>query len=220
MRIDEFITENHTSTKRDYVARVNEYPKAECAKIAKRYDKEFWDGDRRYGYGGYIYDGRWESVAKKLIGHYGLESGMNVLDIGCGKAHLLYEIKKEIPNIQIEGIDISEYALTHTIDEVKPFIHKGSAQELSGYQDKQFDLVISLNTLHNLKINELLPSIREIQRISKDAYIVVESWETEEERVNLMYWQLTCASFYDVSEWEWIYKQCGYTGDYGFIFFD
>lgn len=215
----DFIEAVHKSTKRDYLGRVNEASKAECAKIAKKFDFDFFDGERKYGYGGYKYDGRWRAVAERLVEHYQLEAGQSVLDIGCGKAHLLYEIMKLVPGIQVQGIDISEYAITHTLPEIQPYLSVGKAQELQ-FDDKSFDLVLSLNTLHNLYIYDLMKAIGDIQRIAKNSYIVVESYRTEEERINMMYWQLTCECFFEVKEWEWIYKQCGYTGDYSFIFFD
>ena len=216
----DFITAVHTSTKRDYVGRVNEYPKAECAKVAKRFDQEFFDGDRKFGYGGYKYDGRWKSVAQKIIDHYQLKPGQSVLDVGCGKAHLIYEMMKLVPGLKVKGIDVSEYAITHTLEEIQPFLSVGKAQELDAFEDNEFDLVISLNALHNLYIYDLMKAVKDIARIGKNGYIVVESYRTEEEKVNMMYWQLTCECFFKVEEWEWIYKQCGYSGDYGFIFFD
>ena len=216
----DFITTVHTATKRDYVGRVNEYPKAECAKVAKRFDQEFFDGDRKFGYGGYKYDGRWKSVAQKIIDHYQLKPGQSVLDVGCGKAHLIYEMMKLVPGLKVKGIDVSEYAITHTLEEIQPFLSVGKAQELDAFEDNEFDLVISLNALHNLYIYDLMKAVKDIARIGKNGYIVVESYRTEEEKVNMMYWQLTCECFFKVEEWEWIYKQCGYSGDYGFIFFD
>lgn len=216
----DFIEAVHTSTQRDYVARVIENPKAECAKIAKKFDYDFFDGDRKYGYGGYKYDGRWVSVARKMVEYYKLQPGQSVLDVGCGKAHLLYELMQLVPGLKVKGIDVSQYAITHTLEEVQPYLSVGKAQELDGFAEKEFDLVISLNALHNLYLYDLMKSIKDIERIGKNSYIVVESYRTEEEKINMMYWQLTCECFFTVKEWEWIYKDCGYTGDYGFIFFD
>lgn len=221
MEYIDFIGRVHQSTQRDYVGRVTSADKAECAKVAKKFGYDFFDGDRNYGYGGYSYDGRWKAVAEQMIEHYSLESGMRILDIGCGKAHLLLEIKRLIPGIEVCGIDISEYAITHTETDIMGSLEQGEAQDLSRYDDNSFDFVFSINALHNLKIYDLRKAIHEINRVTKGkSYIVVESWRTEEERVNMLYWQLTCASFYDVGEWEWLYKEFGYKGDYGFIFFE
>ncbi len=216
----DFIQQVHESTKRDYIGRVIEADKAECAKIAKQFGYDFFDGERKYGYGGYKYDGRWKPVAEKIAEHYNLKTGQKVLDIGCGKAHLLYELMQLVPGIEVTGIDVSEYAITHTIEGIQPYLMKGEAQNLP-FADKSFDLVISLNTLHNLKIFDLKKALQDIERISRgNSYIVVESFRNEKEEVNMLYWQLTCASYYSVDEWEWIYKEWGYTGDYSFVFFE
>lgn len=216
----DFIEKVHTSTKRDYIGRVTESDKAECAVIAKKFDYDFFDGERKYGYGGYKYDGRWRDVAEKMAQYYDLKAGQRVLDVGCGKAHLLYELTQAVPGLEVVGLDISEYAITHAKEEVRPFLMRGTAQSLP-FEDNSFDLIISLNTLHNLKVYDLKKAFQDIQRISKkNSYIVVESFRNDREEVNMLYWQLTCASYYAVDEWEWLFKEWGYTGDYGFIFFE
>ena len=216
----DFINELHKNTKRDYVGRVFEADKAECARIAKQYGYDYWDGDRKYGYGGYRYDGRWRKVAEKMAEHYKIEPGQKILDVGCGKAHLLYEFTQVVPGVEVVGLDISDYAIANAKEEVKPYVVQGAAQNLP-FEDSSFDLIISLNTLHNLKIYDLKKAIQDIERISKgNSYIVVESFRNDEEEVNMLYWQLTCASYYAVDEWEWLYKEWGYTGDYSFIFFE
>lgn len=220
MKYIDFIEEVHKSTKRDYVGRVVEADKAECAVIAKKFDYDFFDGERKYGYGGYKYDGRWKPVAKRLAEYYDLKAGQRVLDIGCGKAHLLYELTQIIPGIEVVGLDVSEYAITHTIEDIEPFLMKGEAQNLP-FEDNSFDLILSLNALHNLKVYDLKKAIQDIERISRgNSYIVVESFRNDREEVNMLYWQLTCASYYSMDEWEWLYQEWGYTGDYSFIFFE
>ncbi len=217
----DFVSSLHTRTKRDYVARVLEAPKAECARKAREFAFEYWDGDRKYGYGGYKYDGRWRPVAAAMAKHYNLQSGKKVLDVGCGKAFLLYELTQEVPGLEVAGIDISSYAVEHAKEEVKNRLQTGKAQDLSRFADNSFDLVISLTTLHNLYIYDLFDALREINRVSKkDAYVMVESYRNEEEKANLLYWQLTCEAFFTVAEWEWIFRKCGYTGDYSFIYFE
>lgn len=216
----DFISNLHKSTKRDYIERVTSADKAECAIVAKQYGFDYWDGDRKYGYGGYRYDGRWRSVAEKMAQHYALKQGQKILDVGCGMAHLLYEFTQAVPGIIVQGIDISEYALVHAKEEVRGCLQYGKAQDLP-FEDHSFDLVISLTALHNLKVYDLKKAVQEINRVSKGkSYIVVESFRNDREEVNMLYWQLTCASYYAVDEWEWLYREWGYTGDYGFIFFE
>jgi SAM-dependent methyltransferase len=217
-RID-FTQSLHQRTARDYVARAADADKAANAEIASRFGAEYWDGDRRYGYGGYRYDGRWRSVADAMAQHYGLRAGDRVLDVGCGKGFLLYELTQAAPGIEIAGLDVSAYALDNAKEEVRAFLRTGTAASLP-FEDVSFELVISLGTLHNLAIADLWSALREIERVrARDAYVMVESYRDEREKVNLLNWQLTCRSFYSVTDWEWIFRQAGYGGDYGFIFF-
>jgi protein-L-isoaspartate(D-aspartate) O-methyltransferase len=216
----DFITPLHRSTRRDYLERVNSHDKAECAEVACRFGQEYWDGPRQYGFGGYRYDGRWRPVAEALAKHYQLKSGQRVLDVGCGKAFLLYELTQVVPGIEVAGIDVSQYGLDNAKEEVRPFLRKASADKLL-FPDKSFDLVISLNALHNLLNFELWAALTEIERVGRNGkYIVVESYRNEREKVNLLYWQLTCRAILRTDEWEWLYAKTGYTGDHSFIFFE
>jgi SAM-dependent methyltransferase len=207
------------TTNRDYLKRMIE-DKVECMKIAKEYGKDYWDGDRKYGYGGYKYDGRWEIVAKKLIEKYNLQENSKILDVGCGKGFLLFEFKKLLPGIEVSGFDISEYAIENSKEEIKPFLSVKKAQDKFEYENKKFDLTISVTTLHNLYIDNLKPTLQEIERVSRDKYIVVESYRNEKELFNLQCWALTCNSFFSPKEWEWLFKESGYNGDYEFIYFE
>ena len=222
MEID-FINKVHSSTKRNYLERVNdkEFPKHKAASLAKKFDFDYWDGDRRICYGGYKYiPGRWEAVAVDIINFYGLNKFSSVLDIGCGKGFLLYEIKKLIPEIEIRGIDISQYAIENAKPEIKNYLSIASAKKLP-FEDQSFDLVFSINTLHNLHAYDLYNSLMEIQRVTKSkSYICVESYRNEKEKANLLYWQVTCEAFNTPEEWLWWFKLAGYKGDHSFIYFN
>lgn len=215
----DFISAVHKSTKRDYLKRVNEYPKAEAAEKAKEWGYDYWDGDRRICYGGYNYDGRWAKVAKLMIDYYGLKPGDRVLDVGCGKGFLVYDFTQVLPGVEVAGLDISGYAIENAKEEVKGVLRVGHAKDLP-FEDNSFDLVVSINTLHNLYCYELDSALREIERVGKNKYICVESYRNEEEKVNLLYWQVTCEAFCTPDEWEWWFKQTGYTGDYSLIYFE
>jgi len=217
-RID-FTQTLHASTQRDYVARVVEHDKAACAEIASRFGEEYWDGPRQYGYGGYRYDGRWAPVARAIAEHYGLRGGHRVLDVGCGKGYLLHELTQAVPGLVVTGLDVSTYALAHAHASVAASLVAGTAAVLP-FDDRAFDLVLSLGTLHNLGAADLFAALSEIARVARrDAYVMVESYRDEREKANLLYWQLTCRSFYSVADWEWVFARAGYRGDYGFIFF-
>jgi SAM-dependent methyltransferase len=218
-RLD-FMQAMHSSTQRDYVARVVEHDKASSAEVASRFGPEYWDGDRRYGYGGYKYDGRWRALAEKLVQRYGLAPGQRVLDVGCGKGFLLHELAQIVPGLEVAGVDISQYAIANAKEEIRSALVVANAVALP-FVDRVFDLVVSLGTLHNLAIADLWSALRELDRVSKNGrgYLMVESFRNECEKANLLYWQLTCKSFYSIDDWTWVYRQAGYRGDYDFIFF-
>ncbi len=216
----DFVSRVHKATKRDYLARVNEADKAECAEKALLWGKDYWDGDRKYGYGGMRYDGRWRPVAEAMAAHYGLKAGARVLDVGCGKGFLLHDFAVAVPGLEVAGLDVSSYAVENAKEEVRPFLTVGRAEKLP-YPDKSFDLAYSINTLHNLRNYELFDALRELERVSRGAkHVVVETYRSEREKVNLLYWQLTCRSFYTPREWEWFFEKAGYTGDWSFIVFE
>jgi len=215
----DFMAKLHLSTNRNYIERMmNE--KVECMKIARNFDKEFWDGERKYGYGGYSYiPGRWSSVADRIIKDYNLKEGSKILDVGCGKGYLLKELKSKIKGLNVVGFDISKYAIDNSHEDIKKYLYVQSAQSEFNYEDNYFDLVISLGTLHNLELFDLKKSIKEIERVGKEKYIMVEAYRNENELFNLQCWALTCKSFFSEKEWIWIYKEYGYMGDYEFIYF-
>ncbi|MGU9982517.1 class I SAM-dependent methyltransferase [Phreatobacter sp. HK31-P] len=220
MAYREFVSLVHKSTKRDYLARVNEVDKAEASEKAARFDYDYWDGDRLTGYGGYRYDGRWRKVADAMIAAYGIKPGMKILDVGSGKGFILHDFLEACPGAEVSGLDVSDYAVAHTMESVKPFCRVGTAASLP-WPDQTFDLVISINTLHNLYIQDLWSAFREIERVGKGAkYICVEGYRNEREKMNLMYWQLTCRAFHTPDEWKFIFDQTGYSGDHEFIFFE
>jgi ubiquinone/menaquinone biosynthesis C-methylase UbiE len=213
----------HKSTKRDYLARVNDpdFPKAKAAALSKKWAFDYWDGDRKICYGGYRYmEGRWEKVARAMVEHYGLKPGDRILDVGCGKGFLLYDFTKVVPGLELQGIDISEYAVENAKEEIRNRLQVGNATSLP-FPDNYFDFVYSITTLHNLHCYDLDKALREIERVGKkNKYVCVESYRNEEEKANLLYWQVTCEAFNTPEEWEWWFKQTGYTGDHSLIYFE
>jgi len=209
----------HKRTQRKYLDRMVD-DKVDCMRKAKEYEFDYWDGDRRYGYGGYKYDGRWKSVAEKFIETYGLGANARILDVGCGKAHLLYELKQLLPNSEVHGFDISNHGINDAPEAIRKHLSIRKVQETFAWEDNYFDLVISLGCLHNLRIFDLEKAIRAVERVGIKKYIMVESYRNEQELFNLQCWALTAETFFDSEEWVWTYKHFGYTGDYEFIYFE
>jgi SAM-dependent methyltransferase len=218
-RLMNIVTPLHKRTKRDYLARMVD-DKVHCMLKAKEYESDYWDGDRRYGYGGYKYDGRWKTVAQTLIDTYKLPPNAKILDIGCGKAHLLYDLAQLLPTAEVHGIDISQHGLAAAPEPIRDRLFRYRAQDSLPYGDAYFDLAISLGCFHNLRVFELKTALGEIERVAKNKYVMLESYRSELELFNLECWALTCESFFDTAEWIWLYRHFGYTGDYEFIYFE
>jgi SAM-dependent methyltransferase len=183
--------------------------------VARKFGKEYFDGERLYGYGGYGYHPRfWQETVKRFRDYYTLPRNAAVLDVGCGKGFMLHDFKQLMPDIRIAGIDISEYAYQNAMDTVKPVLRVGDAKALP-YPDNSFDLVISINTVHNLPLAECKQALREIQRVSRrHSFITVDAWRTEKERERLMKWNLTALTYMHVDDWKKLFEEVGYTGDY------
>ena len=217
-----FISSKHSSVNRNYMSRVcdEEMPKHKASSLAKKWDLEYWDGDRRTGYGGYKFvEGYWSELVRSLVLHYGLTSSSRVLDIGCGKGYMLVELEKQVPGIEVKGLDVSNYAINNSHPQIRSKLKVGNCTDLP-YQDKEFDLAISINVFHNLFASNLEKALYEISRVSRDSYLVIESYTNEVQKQNLLYWQLTCEAFNTPDEWEWWFRLTSYRGDWEFIFFD
>jgi Methylase involved in ubiquinone/menaquinone biosynthesis len=188
----------------------------EVIRISKQFGQEYFDGPREYGYGGYRYDGRWVPVAEDIVAHFGLKPGDRVLDVGCAKGFLVKDLMKVCPGLDVYGIDISEYAVTHCEPEVIGRLHVGSADRLP-FPDGSFDCVLSINTIHNFDRDGVIRACREVQRVRKDndrAFVQVDSYRDEEQRQLFLDWVLT-AAFHDYPDkWVGLFKEAGYTGDY------
>lgn len=219
-KLRNIISQNHKKTKRNYIYRMND-EKIKCMNISKKYDHEYWDGNRKYGYGGYKYiPGYHSKVAKKLIKIYNLNNNSKILDVGCGKGFLMHEIYKILPRAEIVGIDISKYAKNKSLSSTKKKIYIHDINKNLKFKNDNFDLVISINTLHNLKLENLSKCLNEIDRVGKKKFICIESYRNNKEQFNLQCWALTAETLIDTNSWKWMFEQSKYSGDYEFIFFE
>jgi len=187
----------------------------EDREIARQYGREYFDGTRLQGYGGYNYHPRfWQDTVRRFRDYYQLDDNASVLDVGCAKGFMLHEFKELMPDLTIAGIDVSKYGIEHSKETVTPFLRLGNAKELP-HADGSFDLVISINTIHNLPIDDCKQALREIQRVSREhAFITVDAWRTEEERQQLIKWNLTALTYMHVDDWKALFDDVGYTGDF------
>lgn len=212
MEID--LLKNYPKSKRDTSGR-KQIMTEEVRAIARQYGKEFFDGDRLYGYGGFKYMSRfWQPVIPDLKEHFGLSADSKVLDVGCAKGFMLYDMAQLIPGIDVKGLDISEYAIENAKEEVKEKLSVGCASALP-YEDNSFDAVFSINTVHNLEKEQCATALQEIMRVSKGkAFITVDAYRNEEEEKRMFEWALTAKTIMHVDEWKAFFKEVGYTGDY------
>jgi SAM-dependent methyltransferase len=205
---------NYPKTKRNVDARGAEKTEAD-REVARNFGREFFDGDRRHGYGGFNYSSRfWQPVVPTLEQHFGLSAGSSLLDVGCAKGFMLHDLAELIPGIIVKGIDVSAYAIENAIEDMRPHVQVGDARKLP-FDDGTFDVVISINTIHNLEREECGQALREIERVSRGkAYITVDAYRSEEEKARMFAWNLTAKTIMHVDEWKTFFADIGYTGDY------
>ncbi len=208
------LLENYPRTKRNVEERGATKTERD-REIARRFDKEFFDGDRATGYGGFNYNSRfWQPTVPTFQKHFKLDANSSVLDVGCAKGFMLYDFSQLIPGIKIGGVDVSEYAIENAVETMKPFLKVADARSLP-YADKSFDVVISINTIHNLELPDLILALKEIERVQrKGSFITVDAYRTPEEKVRMDSWNLTAKTIMSVDEWIKLFKEVGYTGDY------
>jgi SAM-dependent methyltransferase len=205
---------NYPKAKRNLDERSGSKTEADRA-IARQFGKDFFDGDRRHGYGGFNYLPRfWQPVIPTFQSHFRLDSNSSLLDVGCAKGYMMHDLAALIPGITVKGIDISQYAIDNAIEDMKPHVQVANAINLP-FPDKSFDIVISINTVHNLERHELATALREIQRVAiRGAFITVDAFRDDAERERMMAWNLTAKTIMHVEEWVEFFEEVGYTGDY------
>ena len=205
---------NYPKANRDLSARL-ESKSEESRKIGRKFDFDYFDGDRNHGYGGFSYNPKfWQPVIPTIVENYKIGKSSKVLDVGCAKGFLLYDLKLAFPGINVAGVDISDYAVEKSIPEIKPYLQVGNATELP-FKDDYFDFVISINTIHNLNPQDCATALQEIERVTKgNSFITVDAYRNDEEKARMQAWNLTALTMMSVDEWKEFFLEVGYTGDY------
>jgi len=205
---------NYPRSKRNVEERGQAKTEADRA-IARRFGREFFDGDRAQGYGGFSYNARfWQPVVPTFQRHFSLKTGDSVLDVGCAKGFMMHDMAELIPGLVVKGVDISEYAIAHAMPDMQPHVQVANATKLP-FPDKSFDVVISVNTVHNLIREECAQALREIERVARrGAFVTVDAYRDEAEQRRMEAWNLTARTMMHVDEWKAFFSSVGYTGDY------
>ena len=205
---------NYPRSKRDIFKRESQKTE-EVRAVARKFGKEFFDGDRKHGYGGFTYNPKyWQSVIKDFKRYWNLNSSSSILDVGCAKGFMLYDFSKAIPGISLRGIDISHYAINNSMLEIKSFLQIANAKKLP-FPDNSFDVVISINTIHNLEKTDCARALQEIIRVSKkNSFVTVDAYRNEKEKKKMLAWNLTAKTIMSVSDWRLFFKENAYNGDY------
>jgi ubiquinone/menaquinone biosynthesis C-methylase UbiE len=205
---------NYPKTKRNLEERIASKTDSDRS-LARQFGRDFFDGNRNHGYGGFNYSSRfWQPVIPTFQQHWNLDKNSFVLDVGCAKGFMMHDLAELIPEITVKGIDISEYAIEHAMDNMKSHVQVACATKLP-FPDKSFDITISINTVHNLEREECAKALQEIERVSrKGSYITVDAYRNPEEKKRMDAWNLTAKTIMSVEEWVQFFKEVGYTGDY------
>jgi SAM-dependent methyltransferase len=190
----------------------------EDRRVARRFGREFFDGERRHGYGGFHYHPRfWQPVVPDFARCYGLRAGSRILDVGCAKGFMLFDFRELVPGVEVVGLDVSDYALRESLPAVRPRLLRADARALP-FRDRSFDLVISINTIHNLGLEDCARALREIERVGRGrSFVSVDAWRDDEEKARMEMWALTARTIMHVDDWRRFFAGAGYRGDYSWF---
>lgn len=186
-------------------------------RIAASYrDERYYDGDRNDGYGGFKYDGRWKKIVESMVADYELAESSTLLQVGCEKGFLLHDFKERFPSMRVRGVEISDYAISHSMPSVKPYIVKNDFTKFP-FEDREFDFVIAIGVVYTLTLRDAIACLKEIQRVGKGkSFITLGAYRDEQGKRLFNYWTLLGATILHVAEWVEVLKEAGYTGDYNF----
>ena len=182
-----------------------------------KFGKDYFDGKREYGYGGYYYNKKFfRKIAKEFIDHYKLNNKSKILDIGCAKGFLMYDLQYYLPRAEIRGIDVSKYCKLNALRSVKKYIKVGSCESLP-FKDNYFDFVVSISTIHNLTEKKIPKAIKELIRVGKKNFFIrIKAYITQKEKKFINEWNIVAKSNLSRKKWIKLFKNTDYKGDYDF----
>ncbi len=184
--------------------------------IASYRDKEYYDGDRNNGYGGFNYDGRWKKIVDSMCGDYGIDKNTKILQLGCEKGFFLHDFKEKFPGMTVRGYEMGKYPIDTAMPSVKEFIDHGEYNKLP-YKDNEFDFVIAIGVIYPLTLADAISCIKEIQRVGKGkSFITLGSYRHDEGHKLFNMWTVLGSTILHVDDWVEVLKHAGYTGDYLF----
>ena len=206
---------NYTNKKIKRSAKKN-YRTIENKIIATYRGKDFFDGDRKNGYGGYIYDGRWKKYAKKIIKEYKLNNKSKVLHINSEKGFILNDIKEYLPKIEVIGTETSEYAIKKTMKNIKKNIYLSEPTKLP-FKNNYFDFVLAIGVVYGLSLTNAIKCLKEINRVTKNfSFINLGSYNDKKDLELFNKWSLLGVTLLKEKEWVKVLKHVNYKGDYYF----
>ena len=208
---------------------LKDYPKPQVARvvsknlrniqsriIASYRDKEFFDGNRNNGYGGFKYDGRWKTIVEQICKEYNLNNKSSFLQIGCEKGFLLHDLKSFLPEAQITGLEKSSYARENSMETVKNCIMNSDYTKFE-FPDNKFDFILAIGVIYSLTLEDAIKCLKEIQRAGKGkSFINLASYKNENDYWLFKDWTVLGSLILQEDEWIEILKHCKYTGDYHF----
>lgn len=184
--------------------------------IASYRDERYYDGDRKNGYGGFKYDGRWKEIVKSMVKDYGLTEKSALLQIGCEKGFLLHDFHEHFPTMKIRGAEMSDYAIAQSMPLIKEHIAKTDFNKLP-FKDGEFDFVIAIGVIYTLTLRDAISALKEIQRVGKGkSFITLGSYRNEQEERLFRNWSVLGSTILHEDDWIEVLNESGYTGDYHF----
>lgn len=180
-------------------------------------DKNFFDGDRNFGYGGFKYDGRWQKVAKKIVDEYNLSLDSSFLQFNCEKGFLVNDVKSVLPKARVHGLETSDYALSTAMDNIKKNLKKVNNYYDLDIRDNSYDFIIAIGVVYTYSLSDAIKCLKEIERIGKGkSFITLASYTNEEDYWLFKDWTVIGTTILKKEEWIEVLNHANYTGDYFF----